>query len=152
MRLVLAVLAAAAVPSLMMGASVLLDRLVNLSLSITDSYMWFGIFVTFVLTMFFTVGYVLLVGIPAYALLRRFGYSGWQPFAISGAAFGAIPAAVMTWPLKYSCIRPYDLITPFTERWIEFLVVIVLCAVAGAVAAQAFRLILPNKASASSAV
>ncbi|WP_416397367.1 hypothetical protein [Allohahella sp. A8] len=139
MKLVFAILAAASVPSLMMSAFVLLDRLTNLSLSITDSYMWFGVFVTFILCLIFTAGYVSLVGVPAYAFLRRFGYFNWQPFAIAGAFLGTIPAAVMTWPLKY----PH--FTPSAARWMEFTIGIVLCAVGGAVAAQAFRLIAPKK-------
>tara|TARA_R100000306_G_scaffold32381_2_gene34122 strand:- start:1765 stop:2316 length:552 start_codon:yes stop_codon:yes gene_type:complete len=147
MRLILAILAAASVPPLMINIYFLLERLDNSSEIFADSYFWSGILFKFTVLLVFSAGYVLLLGVPTYLLLRKFNYFRWRPMMFSGAVFGAIPAAKVTLPLQYSVIPPHALVVLSQEKWTEFFYVVSFCAVCGAMAALAFWLVVPKKSS-----
>ena len=56
---------------------------------------------TFVLV--FAAGFVIVLGVPIFLLLRHLGHARVGPVSLSGLLVGAIPIAIYSWPLRFTC-------------------------------------------------
>ena len=122
-----------------------------------DPYIWVrtGHFLS--LCVLISAAYVIVLGMPAYAVLRwRNAVRGWSTIA-TGFVLGAAPVAVLLWPLRNSrgasaTIDGVSTIVngvPTIAGWLQYLESVASFGVCGAAAATAFWFIArgPNRSS-----
>jgi hypothetical protein len=67
-----------------------------------DGYIWVRIGHFAIICIMTTTAYVLLLGVPAFLLLRWKHAIRWWSSAGAGLLLGALPLAIWAWPLRYS--------------------------------------------------
>jgi hypothetical protein len=66
-----------------------------------DPYIWIRTKNFLLLCIAIAAAHVLVLGGPAYALLKWRGYVRWWSTVLTGFVLAAIPVALFTWPLRY---------------------------------------------------
>lgn len=91
--------------------------------------------------------YVVALGIPTYLLLRKLNAIRWWSTIGAGFVLGAVPVAILTWPLRYAELRTSATIngvqtmidgTPTMAGWIQYISGALFVGACGAVGAFAF--------------
>ena len=156
MRLVLAFIAAIALPTLLMVLWYLYGQFQTFEAD--DPYIWVRTWSFLGLTATISACFVLLLGLPAYLLLRYFKKVRWWSTLLSGFFLGAIPVGIFTWPLRYASPGSYSSANgvetmvdgaPTIAGWFQFIEGVLFFGGFGFVAALAFWLLAPapNKLS-----
>ena len=156
MRLVLAFIAAIALPTALMALWYLYGQFQTFEAD--DPYIWVRTRGFLGLTAGISAGFVLILGLPAYLLLRYFKKVSWWSTFLSGFCLGAIPAGIFTWPLRYASAGSYSSVNgvetmvdgvPTIAGWFQFIEGVLFFGGLGFVAALAFWLVAPapNKLS-----
>lgn len=119
-----------------------------------DPYIWVRTRGFLGLSLFVSAGFVLLLGIPTYFILRRLNLVSWWSTLGSGFALAAVPMAIFTWPLRYLELKTNASVngvvtmidgTPTMAGWAQFIEGVTFLGVCGLVGALAFWLAAPNK-------
>ena len=116
-----ATLAAAALPTLVVVAIVFSVAREE----ITNDEWWIMLATLFA----FAVAHVVVLGVPAAALLRRIGRSGVVPVALAGVIVGSVPYALYSFPFD-ATLR----VEPWVMDWLQELAVFGVLGVLGAMA------------------
>src|SRR5262245_17520493 len=103
MRVVLASLAAILAPAAIMIGSYVFGALQ--SPVADDGFLWVRVRGFSSVSLLVSAAYVVLLGLPVFILLRWRGLIRWWSCVGSGFLLGALPVAVLTWPLRYSELR-----------------------------------------------
>ena len=155
MKTTLAFLAAILVPVGLMTVWYLWDQFATFKPN--DPYIWVrtGNFLS--LCALITAVYVLVLGIPAYLLLRWRNAVRWWSTIASGFVLGAFPVAMFSWPLRFSrgASATIDGVLtlvngiPTFAGWLQYLELVAFMGACGAASAAAFWLIArrPNSSS-----
>lgn len=152
MKLIFSFISAALFPALAMTAWYLFGQFEMFES--TDPFIWVRTRGFFLITFFISSCYVVLLGAPAYLVLRHFNLIRWWSALLAGFILGAVPVAVFTWPLNYSGLKTSATIdgvetiingVPTMAGWIQYIQGVSFFGVCGVVAALAFWLVAPNK-------
>ncbi|WP_237055153.1 hypothetical protein [Microbulbifer sediminum] len=152
MRVLLAFISAAAFPALLMVVCYLYGQFQIFEAD--DPYIWVRTKNFAVICFFVSGGFVLLLGLPAYFVLRKFRLVRWWSTLGAGFCLAAMPMAVLTWPLKYSELKTSASVNgvqtmmdgvPTLAGWLQFTQGVLFLGVCGLVGALAFWLAAPNK-------
>jgi len=153
MRIALAFLSAIALPTILMAVWYLYGQFQTFEAD--DPYIWVRTRGFLGLTFFISSGYVLILGLPTYFLLRYFKIVRWWSTLVAGFILGAVPMAIFTWPLKYPGLKTSSSVNgvqtmidgvPTMAGWIQFIEGVSFFGACGLVAALAFWLVAPNNA------
>ena len=154
MKLIGAFLIATIVPAILITAYYLYGQFVIFEPD--DPYIWVRTRKFLFSSMFVSGGFVFLLGVPAYFLLRWLKAITWWSTIGAGFLLGAIPAAIFTWPASNSnfsaSVNGIPTVVkgvPTSEGWLQFLYgsfSIGLLGVAGAFGFWLIWRISPNKA------
>lgn len=151
MRLVLAFISAIALPSALIVLWYLYGQFQTFE--VDDPYIWVRTGSVFGLTATISSGFVLILGLPVYLLLRYFKKIFWWSTLLSGFCLGAIPAGIFTWPLRYAGPGSYSKVNgvetmvdgvPTMAGWLQFVEGVLFFGGLGFVAALAFWLVAPS--------
>ncbi len=156
MRLVLAFIAAIALPTALMVLWYLYGQFQTFEAN--DPYIWVRTWGFLGLTAAISSSFVLILGLPAYLLLRYFRKVSWWSTLLSGFCLSAIPAGIFTWPLRYAGAGSYSSVNgvetmvdgvPTIAGWLQFIEGVLFFGGLGFVAALAFWFVAPapNKLS-----
>ncbi|WP_444917886.1 hypothetical protein [Microbulbifer sp. JMSA003] len=152
MKLLLAFISAAASPALLMVIWYLYGQFQIFEAD--DPYIWVRTGNFAVICFFVSGAFVLLLGLPAYFLLRKFRLVRWWSTLVVGFSLAAIPMAIFTWPLKYPELKTSASVNgvqtmvdgvPTIAGWLQFTQGVLFLGVCGLVGALAFWLTAPNK-------
>lgn len=152
MRIVIAFFSAAFFPALLMSVWSLYGLFMDFGVG--DEYVWVRAGSYFTLYLVVSLGYVFLLGAPAYYLLGRFKLIRWWSTIGTGFILGAFPMAVFIWPLKYSELRGSASVNgvktmingvPTMEGWLQFVSIVSFFGACGMVGALAFWLVSADK-------
>lgn len=150
MRIVLAFIAAIALPTILMTCWYLYGQFQVFETD--DPYIWVRTRGFLGITAFISAGFVLLLGLPAYILLRYFKLINWWSTLLSGFCLGALPMAIFTWPIRYADMNSSSSVNgvqtmidgvPTMAGWLQFLEGVLFFGAFGLAAALAFWLIAP---------
>ena len=153
MRIALAFLSAVTLPAMLMTAWYLYGQFQTFEAD--DPYIWIRTRSFLWLTFLISGGFVLILGLPTYFLLRYFKVVRWWSTLAAGFILGAAPMAVFTWPLKYPELKTSSSVNgvqtmidgvPTMAGWVQFIEGVCFFGGCGLVAALAFWLVAPNKA------
>jgi len=95
-----------------------------------------------------------VLGIPAYALLRWRNAVRWWSTVATGFALGALPAAILFWPLRYSELKASSSSdgvqtmvdgTPTLAGWMQYVGGLSFFGACGAVGALSFWLVMRKR-------
>ena len=141
-RLISAFAAAVIAPACILTAWYLYDQFVRFE---ADSpYIWIRTQTFSLYCLALTSLHVVVLGIPGYFVLRWRDALHWRSILVCGFVLGAVPGAVMTWPLQYAGTQSYSVVNgviliadglPTFAGWMHFLSGIVflgLCGLSGA--------------------
>ena len=152
MRLILAFLSAAAIPALLMTSWYLYGQVQIFE--VDDPYIWVRTRNFAVICLMISGGLVLLLGLPAYVVLRKFRLvRRWLTLSV-GFCLAAIPMAIFTWPLKCLELKSSASVNgvqtmidgvPTMAGWLEFAGGVLFFGMFGFLGALAFWLLAPNK-------
>jgi len=151
LRFIMSVIVAIIFPSLLFILWVLLvDASVN---DLSNTYFWKEIGSLFMISIFVSGAYVLILGLPSYCLMQWLGAIRWWSIAILGFILASIPLGILTWPLdlsggysaSYNGIQTVIDGIPTLEGWLKFLYGTSLFGALGAVSAMAFWAVWKNK-------
>ncbi len=156
MRTVLAFIAAIALPTVIMVGWYLYGQFQVFEAD--DPYIWVRTRGFLGLTAVIVSGFVLVLGLPAYLLLRYLKLVRWWSTLSAGFILGALPMAIFTWPLKYSDMKSSSSVNgvqtmidgvPTTAGWLQYVEGVLFFGAFGLVAAFVFWLVAPapNKLS-----
>src|SRR3954447_10000190 len=70
-----------------------------------DPFIWVRARGFLAMSLAVSAAHVLILGIPAYVLLRKLNAIRWWSTTAVGFILAAIPLGVLTWPLRYSELR-----------------------------------------------
>jgi len=121
-----------------------------------DPYIWVRTSKILVLSLFVSGGFVLVLGLPAYFVLRHFNFVNWWSTIIAGFTLSSVPAAFFSWPLGYSGTRTSSSINgvqtmvngvPTTAGWVNYLEGILFFGLLGATASFAFWLVVRKRSA-----
>ncbi|RYY02074.1 MAG: hypothetical protein EOO53_15230 [Gammaproteobacteria bacterium] len=152
MKLVVAFFLAAIIPALAIATWYLYGQFQ--SFEHDDPYIWVRTRNFFVMAFIVSSLYVFLLGTPTYYLLRYFNLVRWWSTLIAGFLLGAIPMAVLTWPLKNPEMKTnasFDGVQtmidglPTLAGWIQFIEGVSFFGACGLAASLVFWLVAPNK-------
>jgi hypothetical protein len=152
MRLALAFLSAIIVPAILISGWYLYGQFETFESD--DPYIWVRTRGFLGLTLFISGAFVLLLGLPAYFILRYFKFINWWATLISGFILGAAPMAIFTWPLSYPELNTNASVngvqtiingTPTMAGWLQFVEGVSFFGGCGLAAALVFWLVAPNK-------
>jgi hypothetical protein len=102
-----------------------------------------------------SAAYVVILGVPAYVLLRKLNAIRWWSTTAVGFILGAIPLAILTWPLRYSELRGSASVNgvqtmvdgiPTAAGWLQYMASVSFFGLCGAVSALAFWVVSRNEA------
>jgi hypothetical protein len=94
--------------------------------------------------------HVVFLGIPGYFVLRRRNALRWWSILSSGFVLGAIPSAVLSWPLQYAGMRTSSVMdgvammnngVPTIAGWLSYLGAVAVLGAYGVSGAAAFWLV-----------
>jgi hypothetical protein len=154
MKTVLAFFVAIAVPVCSVTGWYLWDQFATFERD--DPYIWVRTGHFLVLCALISAGHVVVLGAPAYAVLRWRKAVHWWSAVCTGAVLGAAPLAVLSWPMYNSPVSAsVDGVQTIVNGvatlagWLQYLESILLFAACGAAAATAFWLTArsPNNSS-----
>lgn len=145
MRITFAFLAAILLPTCLMVAWYLYGQFAMFKPD--DPYIWVRTKGFLSICFVISAAYVIVLGIPAYALLRWRNAVRWWSTIGAGFILGAIPFALYTWPLRYSNLHTsatFDGVqtmvngSPTMAGWLQYLEALSFMGACGAVGALAF--------------
>ncbi|MBB5208002.1 hypothetical protein [Chiayiivirga flava] len=157
MRLIIAFGAAVLAPTLALGAWYLYGQFATFESN--DPYIWVRTRSFLSICLAISAAHVVVLGIPAYFLMRWRGLLRWWSALLAGFVLGALPAAVITWPLRYASPGSYASSNgvetmvngvPTVAGWLQYMGGAASFGVCGLVAAAAFcavRGMSPNSSS-----
>ena len=153
MKITLAFLAAILVPVCLMAGWYLWGQFATFKPD--DPYIWIRTGHFLILCALISAAFVLVLGIPAYLLLRWRNAVRWWSTIASGFVLGAVPIAVFSWPLRFSqgASASVDGVPtlvngiPTFAGWLQYLESVAFFGACGAVAGTTFWLISrsPNR-------
>jgi len=155
MKISLAFLAAILAPTCLMTGWYLWSQFATFKPD--DPYIWVRTENFSMLCALISAAYVIVLGIPAYLVLRWRNSVRWWPTFGSGFVLGSAPVAVLTWPLRNSRgasatidgVRTLIDGVPTFAGWLQYLYSAAFFGACGAVAATAFWLIARRTSSSS---
>jgi hypothetical protein len=145
MRLIIAFVAAVLAPTLALGAWYLCGQLATFESD--DPFIWVRTRGFLSICLAISAAHVVVLGVPAYFLLRWRGLLRWWSALLAGFVLGAVPAAVISWPLRYATPGSYASSNgvetmvngvPTVAGWLQFMVGAAFFGACGFVAATAF--------------
>jgi hypothetical protein len=154
MRLTIAFVAAVLAPTLALVALYLFGQFATFESN--DPYIWIRTRGFLAICLAISAAHVVVLGIPAYFLLRWRGLIRWWSALLAGFVLGSVPAGAITWPLRYASPGSYvssngvDTMVngvPTIAGWLQYLGGTAFFGACGFVAALAFcavRGISPN--------
>jgi len=157
MKLIIAFVAAVLAPMLALGAWYLYGQFATFESN--DPYIWVRTRSFLSICLAISAAHVVALGIPAYFLLRWRGLLRWWSALLAGFVLGAVPAAVITWPLRYASPGSYassngvEIMVngvPTMAGWLQYMGGTAFSGACGLVAATAFcavRGMSPNNSS-----
>lgn len=157
MRTVLAFIAAIALPTVIMVGWYLYGQFQVFEAD--DPYIWGRTRGFLGLTAVIVSGFVLVLGLPAYLLLRYLKLVRWWSTLSAGFILGALPMAIFTWPLKYSDMKSSSSVNgvqtmidgvPTTAGWLQYVEGVLFFGAFGLAAAFVFWLVAPAQQDAAS--
>lgn len=148
MKITLAFLAAIAVPPCLITVWYLWGQFAIFEPS--DPYIWVRTRRFFVLCTLISAAHVIVLGLPAYAILRWRNVVRWWSTIASGFALGAIPHAVASWPTGNppDASASFDGVStlvngvPTLAGWLQYFQSVAFFGACGATAATAFWLVV----------
>jgi len=148
MRLAVAFVSAFVCPALIITAWYLYGQFAVFETD--DPYIWIRTRGFFILSLIFSAGFVLLLGVPSYFLLRRFGKIHLWSTLLAGFILGAVPMAIFTWPSRLTSASVNGVQTvidgiPTMAGWLQFTGSVTFIGGCGIAGAFAFWLAAPNK-------
>jgi hypothetical protein len=123
-----------------------------------DPYIWVRTWGVLVASLTFSAAHVVLLGAPAYFLLRWRGLLRWWSITAAGFVLGALPLGAMTWPLRYAALGSSSSVngvdtmingTVTTAGWLQYAQGVFFFGACGVIAAVTFFAVLrmrPNYA------
>lgn len=155
MKITLAFFAAISVPTCFLAAWYLWSQFATFAPN--DPYIWVRTCRFIALCALIAAAHVIVLGIPAYAILRWRNAVRWWSTVASGFILGALPVATVSWPLgsppgaSASIDGVSTLVdgVPTLAGWLQYLESVAFFGVCGAAAATAFWLVArsPNHSS-----
>jgi hypothetical protein len=121
-----------------------------------DPYIWIRIRSFLLLCIAITAIHVIVLGVPGYIILRWRNALRWWSILLSGFIMGAIPEAVLTWPLRYSELQLSAVMdgvqtmingVPTMAGWLQFLVGVAYLGTCGVAGAAGFWFVWRKKAN-----
>jgi len=152
MRVIIAFLSAAMLPVFLMISWYLYGQFQTFEAD--DPYIWVRTRNFAMICFFISGGLVLLLGLPAYLILRKCRQVRRWPTLSAGFCLAAMPMAIFTWPLKYPDLKTSASINgvqtmingiPTLAGWLNFAQGVLFFGVCGFLSALAFWLAAPNK-------
>lgn len=153
MKTVLAFAVAVIVPTSLMVAFYLYGQFSIFEAN--DPFIWVRTSKWFVMSFIVSGAYVVILGLPTYFVMRRLNAIRWWSTIIAGSVLGAVPMAILSWPLQYSGTGASAIIdgvetlvngVPTTAGWLQYLLSLAYFGGFGAVSALAFWLVVRNVA------
>lgn len=150
MRTVLAFIAAIILPTAIMVGWYLYGQFQVFEAG--DPYIWVRTRGFLSLTAVIVSAFVLVLGLPAYLLLRYLKLVRWWSTLSAGFILGALPMAIFTWPLKYSDMKSSSSVNgvqtmidgiPTAAGWLQYTEGVLFFGAFGFVAAFVFWLVAP---------
>ena len=148
MRIVLATLAAIVAPAAVMIALYLYGQFMTFEAS--DPYIWVRTRNFATLCLLVSALFVVVLGVPAYLLLRWRQAVRWWSALASGFVLAAIPIALLAWPLRFAgpgssaSVNGVDTMingVPTMAGWMHYLAAVGQFGVLGLLGALAFWLV-----------
>ena len=148
MRLIIAFAAAVLAPTCALALWYLYGQFVAFDSG--DPYIWVRTRGFLLLCLAISAGHVIVLGIPAYLVLRWRGALRWWSALLSGFVLGAIPVGVLSWPLRYPDLKSSATVNgvqtmidgiPTMAGWLQYLGGLSFFGACGAFAAAAFWLV-----------
>jgi hypothetical protein len=157
MRLIIAFVAAVLTPTLLLVGWYLYGQFAMFEPH--DPYIWIRTRGFFFICLAISAAHVVVLGVPAYFLMRWRRMLRWWSMLLAGFLLGAIPVAAFSWPLRYA--RPGSFSSsdgvatmvdgvPTMAGWLEYLGGVSFFGACGLIAAIAFcavRGMSPNNSS-----
>lgn len=152
MRIIFAFLSAAALPVLLMVLCYLYGQFQTFESD--DQYIWVRTKNFAIICFFISAGFVFLLGLPAYFVLRKFQLVRRWPTLCVGFSLAAIPMVIFTWPLKHLEMKKSASVNgvqtmidgvPTLAGWLQFVQGVLFFGVCGLLGALAFWLVIPGK-------
>lgn len=148
MKLAIAFVSAFVCPALMITAWYLHGQCAILEAD--DPYIWIRTRGFFFLCLIFSAGFVLLLGVPSYFLLRKFDKIHLWSTLLAGFILSAVPMAIFSWPSRFTNASLNGVQTvidgiPTIAGWLQFIGGITFIGGCGIAGAFAFWLAAPNK-------
>jgi hypothetical protein len=150
MRLAIATLSAIALPTLIMTCWYLYGQFETFDAN--DPYIWVRTKGFFFMVLAITAGFVVVLGLPAYFLLKHIKRVTWWSTVVSGFLIAATPVAIFLWPYgspgSSASSNGVDTMisgVPTLAGWLEYLQAVLFFGVFGLASAFVFWLLSPNK-------
>ena len=153
MKLLIACFSAVAAPTILVCIPYLIGQFLSIETNVP--YIWVRTGIVLIKTFLISSGFVFLLGLPAYFLLRYLKLIRWWSTLLTGFSLAAIPMAFLTWPLIFSDTH-LDIKTnstmngvqtmidgvPTTAGWIYYLGGVTYFGAFGLIAALAFWFVI----------
>lgn len=119
-----------------------------------DGHLWVRVKNFSLMTLMVSSGFVILLGVPAFLLLRWKRLIRWWSTIGSGLLLAAVPMAILTWPLRYSHLKGSSIINgvqtmidgvPTTAGWLQYAGGVGMLGGLGAVGGLCFWLVWRNE-------
>jgi len=145
MRTVLAFLAAALFPTCLMTGWYLYGQFATFEAN--DPYIWVRTRGFLFMCLWVATAFVVVLGVPAYFLLRKLNAVRWWSTVATGFILGAVPYTIFAWPLQYAELHSSSTVDgvqtmidgiPTAAGWIQFTSAALFFGACGAVGALAF--------------
>jgi hypothetical protein len=145
MRLIIAFAAAVLAPTCALAVWYLYGQFATFDAD--DPYIWTRTRGFIVICLAISAAHVVVLGIPAYLVLRWRGALRWWSTLLSGFVLGAVPAGVLSWPLRYSDLKSSATVNgvqtmvdgiPTMAGWLQYVGGVSFFGAFGALAAAAF--------------
>ena len=157
MRLIIAFAAAVVTPTLLLVGWYLYSQFAMFEAN--DPYIWVRTRGFFIICFAISTAHVVALGVPAYFLLRWRRLFRWWSTLLAGFVLGAIPVAVISWPLRYASPGSFSSSDgvptmvngiPTMAGWLQYAGGVSFFGACGLVAAAAFcaiHVMSPNNSS-----
>ena len=150
MRLAIATLSAIALPTLIMTCWYLYGQFEIFDAN--DPYIWVRTKGFFFVVLAISAGFVVVLGLPAYFLLKQIKRVTWCSTVVSGFLIGATPVAIFLWPYgspgSSASSNGVDTMingVPTLAGWLDYLQAVIFFGGFGLASAFVFWLLSPNK-------
>ncbi|CAN7641371.1 hypothetical protein [Acidovorax sp. LjRoot194] len=148
LRIVIAFVAAAMAPVIALAFGYLFEQFQMVGTG--DSSLWIRTLGFMSLCALVSAAHVVLLGIPAFWLLRWMDVLKWWSVLLAGFVLGCMPMAVFSWPQRDSDMKSSVTIghvqtvisgVPTTAGWQQYVAVVALFGICGACAAAVFWMV-----------